>query len=112
MQRKPLERIRSRWERDEAGDLEILGVAAVCWRRNVRDGALVALVALEPEGWHLSVSFRDHRGALTRYPSWDELADARYTLLPDDVTVALVLPPPDEYVALHDTTFHLHELAP
>ena len=46
MQRKPLERIRSRWERDEAGDLEILGVAAVCWRRNVRDGALVALVAL------------------------------------------------------------------
>jgi len=108
----PLTRQRSPWDRDPGSDLEIQGVEARCYRRRVSDGALVALVALEPEGWHLSVSFRSHRGTLTRYPSWDELAHARYELLPAEITVAMILPPPDEYVALHDTTFHLHELRP
>jgi len=58
----------------------------------------------------MSISFADHRGRLTRYPRWDEIAEARYSLVPADVTMALILPPPDEYVALHDTTFHLHEI--
>jgi hypothetical protein len=106
----PLTRQRSPWEKDPAGDVNIMGTLAYCYRRRVGDGTLVALVALEPPGWHLSVSFRSHRGELTRYPSWDELAHARYVLLPADVTVGMILPPVDEYVALHDTTFHLHEI--
>jgi len=110
--RRPLERVRSRWERDEDADLEILGTPAACWRRNVHDGRLAVLVALEPAGWHLSISHAPNGRGRGRYPSWDEIADARYTLLPDDIAVAMILPPADEYVALHDTTFHLHELGP
>lgn len=55
--------------------------------------------------WHLSISRRD------RYPSWDEIRDARYALLPDDITMAMLLPPKAEYVNLHKNCFHLHELA-
>jgi hypothetical protein len=59
--------------------------------------------------WHLSVSHTIRGTRAPRYPTWDELADARYTLLPDDIDVVMHLPPPSEYVAVHDTTFHLHE---
>lgn len=70
---------------------------------------LRALVAEEPAGWHLSISFADDCRRPTRYPTWDEIAHARYELLPDDIDVVMHLPPPGEYVALHPTTFHLHE---
>lgn len=70
---------------------------------------LRVLVALEPEGWHLSISFANHKGELTRYPRWDEIIHARAELLPPDVGFVMHLPPEDEYVALHDTTFHLHQ---
>lgn len=105
---KPLTRARSEWI--EADGMSILGVAERVLTRNVSDGRLQAIVGLEPDGWHLSVSFTDHRGHQSRYPSWDELADARYRLVPGDVTMAMLLPPPAEYVAVHDTTFHLHQL--
>jgi len=55
-------------------------------------------------GWHLSISHP------TRYPTWDEVAEARYNLLPLNATIAMLLPPPSEYVNIHDTTFHLWEV--
>lgn len=57
----------------------------------------------EQTGWHLSISRADF------YPGWDEIAAARYALIPDEITMVMVLPPPSEYVALHDNTFHLHQ---
>jgi hypothetical protein len=54
--------------------------------------------------WHLSISCAD------RYPSWDEIRDARYALLPDDVTMAMLLPPKAQYVNLMKNCFHLHEI--
>lgn len=84
-------------------------VVAHWFRRTVPDGTLMACVSEEPQGWHLSVSFSDHARNYTRYPSWDELAHARYELLPTDLDFVMHLPPPEEYVALHKTTFHLHE---
>lgn len=47
-----------------------------------------------------------------RCPRWDEITDAHYGIgaIPEDVTMCMVLPPPAEYVAVHDTTFHLHEM--
>jgi hypothetical protein len=59
-----------------------------------------------PEGlrWHLSIS------CARRYPVWDEIRDARYALLPDDITMAMLLPPAGEYVNLHKNCFHLHEI--
>ena len=54
--------------------------------------------------WHLSIS------TATRYPTWDEIKDARYALLPDEVTMAMLLPPSREYVNIHPNCFHLHEI--
>ena len=55
-------------------------------------------------GWHLSISCPN------RYPTLDEIKAARYDLLPLDVTMAMLLPPPDEYVNFHANCFHLHQL--
>lgn len=41
------------------------------------------------QGWHLSISRPD------RYPSWDEVAKARYELLPKNLNVVMLLPPPE-----------------
>jgi hypothetical protein len=57
-----------------------------------------------PHGWHLSISCPH------RYPTWDEIFHARYDLLPDNITVAMLLPPSKEYVNLHRNCFHLHQI--
>jgi hypothetical protein len=66
------------------------------------DGLRV-FVALEGGRLHLSISARSGR-----YPTWDEIADARYDLLPDDRTFAMFLPPPAQYVNVSNV-FHLWE---
>src|SRR5262249_54117612 len=57
-----------------------------------------------PEGaldlWHLSISHQ------SRYPNWDEVADARYELVPDEVTMAMLLPPKADYLNVHEHCFH------
>lgn len=72
--------------------------------RVYRLGRCTALVARERGQWHLSISHP------SRYPTWDEIAKARYGALPHDVMFAMLLPPPEEYVNLHSNTFHLYEL--
>lgn len=87
-------------------------IEAQVHQRNVHDGHLTAMVAIEPGiGWHLSISHRTNTNPPKpgRYPTWDEIAHARYELLPDDLDFVMHLPPMDEYVAVHDTTFHLHQ---
>lgn len=54
--------------------------------------------------WHLSLAHPE------RYPTWDEIADVRYKLIPDDVTMALLLPPPDEYLNVHEFCLHCWEI--
>jgi hypothetical protein len=110
MERRPVTRQRSTWEPWQ--ESIILGVAVQWLRRRVGDGELVACIGNEPMGWHMSLSHRriTKAGAiLVRYPTWDEIAHAREELLPLDVGFVMHLPTPDEYVSLHDTTFHLHE---
>jgi hypothetical protein len=110
-ERRPISRQRSPWR--EIGDGAVLDWPTGTWRRDVADGVLLAIVGDEPRiGWHLSISFRDHRRRPSRYPTWDEIADARDELLPGDVGFVMHLPPAGEYVALHDSTFHLHEHPP
>lgn len=109
---KPLTKQRSPWvERDSpelTAAIGALGLTARAFHRAVHDGWLNALVAEEPEGWHASIS-HESRGTGVRYPTWDELAHARHELLPLDLDFVMHLPPPGEYVAVHDTCFHLHE---
>lgn len=54
--------------------------------------------------WHLSIAHAH------RYPTWDEIADVRYELVPGDVTMAMLLPPPDSYVNAHEHCFHLWQI--
>jgi hypothetical protein len=84
----------------------------------VRQGQLVAgtkvyrmgqcLIIVSPPlndewGWHLSISHP------TRYPTWDEVAKARYALLPLDKEYEMPLPSPDEYISIHPNCFQVHE---
>jgi hypothetical protein len=54
--------------------------------------------------WHLSISCKD------RYPGWEEIKAARYSLLPLDLVFAQILPPPSEYTNIHRNCFHLWEI--
>lgn len=73
---------------------------------------LKVIVGLEPHHirpeyrWHLSISHPD------RYPTWDEIKAARYRFVPKEITMAMLLPPPDEYVNIDSNCFHLHQLHP
>lgn len=91
------------------------------WQLDLADGHLTVFVGREPTPmpngdqlllWHLSISHRtnDRPPQPGRYPSWDEIRDARERFVPDEVTVALFLPPRSEYVNVHSTTFHLWEV--
>lgn len=110
-ERKPMTRQRSRWERFDGMGAVPGAKSSQWWQRNVADGRLVACVADEPLGWHLSISFRDHRNRQARYPSWDEIAHARDELLPADVGFVMHLPAAGNYLAWNET-FHLHEHPP
>lgn len=68
-------------------------------------GECSVIVTKEFGTWHLSVAHP------RRYPTWDEIAEARYRVVPDAVTMALVLPPRAEYVNLHENCFQLTEVA-
>ena len=75
-----------------------------------RSGAFTVLLGCpgtkeyaETGRWHLSIS-HPHR-----YPDWDTIADARYALVPDELTMMMYLPPSAEYVNVHRNCFHLHE---
>jgi hypothetical protein len=42
-----------------------------------------------------------------RYPTWDEVAKARYELIPDDITMMMPLPPKAEYINIERYCFQL-----
>lgn len=64
---------------------------------------------LQSHRLHFSISHPD------RYPTWDEIAAARYALLPKLKDCVMVLPPDDQYANVHEYCFHVHllrDLAP
>jgi hypothetical protein len=81
------------------------------YQREVQDGHLSVFAGREPDGFHMSISHRtsDGRRAPGRYPTWDEIYDARYRFCPPHLTMAMLLPPKEDYVNIHATTFHLWE---
>lgn len=91
------------------------------WQLDVYDGHLSVFVGREPADmenggrrilWHLSISHRTNEACPQpgRYPTWDEIREARERFIPDEVTVAMLLPPKAEYVNVHDTCFHLWQI--
>ena len=63
------------------------------------------IVGVEGGLWHLSIAHKH------RYPHWKHIASARYDLLPNDVTMAMLLPPIHEYVNVHQNCFHLWQIS-
>jgi hypothetical protein len=68
-------------------------------------GSIRALVSKDDGSWHISVS-HPHR-----YPKWDEIRQARYDLIPNDVFMVMILPPKEEYVNINENCFHLWEIS-
>ena len=69
-----------------------------------RMGRCQIIVSRTSWGWHLSISKPD------KLPTWEECRDARYELIPDDVTMALLLPPSAEYINFHEFCLQMHEV--
>lgn len=99
------------------------GYQSRVYQTMVDDGHLTVFIGREPLGpqgqmrWHLSISHRSsnllnaHGNPLPgRIPTWDEIKAARYKFCPDDCYMAMILPPTSEYVNVHPTTMHLHEI--
>lgn len=99
------------------------GVEAPVFSRPVADGFLRVIVGQEPvndEGrvdWHLSISHASNLIAPSgvgmlpgRIPTWDEIKEARYRFIPDEVNMAMMLPPKRLYINMHRTTMHLWEI--
>lgn len=64
---------------------------------------------LQTRKTHLSISCPD------RDPTWEEVAAARYALMPKAKDCVMILPPEDDYVNVHEHCFHvwrLRDLAP
>lgn len=57
-------------------------------------------------GWHMSIS------CAKRNPTWEEIRDAWYDLIPDadKRNGAMFFPPKGEYVNVHSYCFHIHEV--
>lgn len=92
-------------------DLGHMDIGHVIKPRFYIKGPVRALVALEPRPdlrnrlfWHASVSCID------RLPTWEEITDTRYSLLPLELTFAQILPPPKDYVNDHPFCLHLWEV--
>ena len=67
-------------------------------------GKCAVMITLDNNQWHLSISRPD------RLPSWEEVKVARYELLPDNIDMAMILPPKENYVNVQIFCFHLFEI--
>lgn len=66
-----------------------------------QNGLLRIIVSIDGGDRHLSISHRD------RYPTWDEILEARNWYFPEEMEVVMVLARKSEYVNIHKNCFHL-----
>ena len=70
-----------------------------------RLGRCYIIVSIDPGvGWHLSISAKEH------LPSYNEIKAARYLLIPDEVTMAEIFPPKNEFVNVNPNCRHLFQI--
>jgi hypothetical protein len=88
----------------------------ICFAKDPTEPAskFVVIITDDDGTMHMSISHQrcieiDQEWVPGRYPTWDEIADARYALMPPEKYFAQILPPKEQYVAVHPTTFHLFE---
>jgi hypothetical protein len=66
-------------------------------------GECSVILGRGPQGWHLSIAHEK------RYPTWDEIVEARYRLVPSGSEMAMILPTLDTWINEHPNCFHLWE---
>lgn len=69
-----------------------------------RMGRCLVIVSKDIGKWHLSISCRDAD------PTYEEIKEARYKYVPDNVYMAQIFPPKAEFVNLHPHCYHLWEI--
>ena len=69
-------------------------------------GTCSVIVTKEFDSFHLSISHK------VRLPTWHEVSQARYRLLPADRIYAMILPPVDDYININPNCFQLVEVVP
>lgn len=67
-------------------------------------GECSVIVTREHGRWHISIAHP------RRDPTWDEVAAARYRLMPDEILAAMLLPPRERYVNLHPHAFQVMQV--
>lgn len=67
-------------------------------------GECSVIVTKEFDSFHLSVAHP------RRLPTWAEVSQARYRLLPGDRSYAMILPPVEQYINIHSHCFQLVEV--
>lgn len=67
-------------------------------------GECSVIVSKDGGKWHLSIAHPN------RYPTYDEIKKARYKFLANELYMAMIFPPKEEFVNLHNNCFHLWEI--
>jgi hypothetical protein len=68
------------------------------------DGVTVICQRTHRYGYHLSIAHPK------RLPTWEEVRDIRYELVPDEAVMAMLLPPRADYVNVHDFCLQMIEV--
>ena len=69
-----------------------------------RMGRCAIIITIDDGMWHLSISCKDNS------PSYNEIKEARYKYLPNDVYMAQIFPPKEEFVNVHPYCHHLFQI--
>lgn len=79
--------------------------AAGCEDIQIYDfGTCSVMISKDAGRWHLSISHP------SRLPIWTEIREARYRFIPNEVYMAMILPPKEDYVNVHPHCMHLFEI--
>lgn len=78
-------------KKDLIGDWYLFGECSVC-------------ISKDAGQWHLSIAHP------SRYPTYDEIKEARYEFTPNKATMAMIFPPKEEFVNIHQNCFHLWQI--
>lgn len=68
-------------------------------------GELRIIVSLDAGLWHISISHP------SRLPTYEELKEARYVFAPDNIYMAQIFPPQDQFINVHPYCLHLYQLS-
>lgn len=69
-----------------------------------RMGRCNIIVTIDKGKWHLSISVHN------ALPSYKEIKAARYRYCPNEIYMAEIFPPKEEFINLHPYTRHLFEI--